>query len=73
MSRRKGLQRGHLCRNIILAGPHGLQRAVQKPVQLPAKAFRALASVLLDNRGGCIPEPMTDDGLEALCRKAAPL
>ena len=38
-----------------------------------AQAFRALASVLLDNRGGCIPEPMTDDGLEALCRKAAPL
>ncbi|KGF52210.1 hypothetical protein HMPREF9460_04093, partial [Flavonifractor plautii 1_3_50AFAA] len=31
------------------------------------------ASVLLDNRSGCIPEPMTDDGLEALCRKAAPL
>ena len=39
----------------------------------PAQAFRALASVLLDNRGGCIPEPMSDDGLEALCRKAAPL
>ena len=38
-----------------------------------AVAFRALASVLLDNRGGCIPEPMSDDGLESLCRKAAPL
>ena len=43
------------------------------PDSAPAQAFRALASVLLDNRGGCIPEPMTDDGLEALCRKAAPL
>lgn len=43
------------------------------PESGPAQAFRALASVLLDNRGGCIPEPMTDDGLEALCRKAAPL
>ena len=43
------------------------------PDSAPAQAFRALASVLLDNRSGCIPEPMTDDGLEALCRKAAPL
>ena len=43
------------------------------PDSAPAQAFRALASVLLDNRGGCIPEPMSDDGLEALCRKAAPL
>ena len=43
------------------------------PESGPAQAFRALASVLLDNRGGCIPEPMSDDGLEALCRKAAPL
>lgn len=43
------------------------------PKSEPAQAFRALASVLLDNRGGCIPEPMSDDGLEALCRKAAPL
>ena len=41
------------------------------PESGPAQAFRALASVLLDNRSGCIPEPMTDDGLEALCRKAA--
>ena len=50
MSRRKGLQSGHLCRNIILAGPHGLQRAVQKPVQLPAKAFRALADDVAGNK-----------------------
>ncbi|MFR3922966.1 MAG: nitrogenase iron protein, partial [Dysosmobacter welbionis] len=40
------------------------------PDSAPARAFRALASVLLDNRGSCIPEPMTDDRLEALCRKA---
>ena len=42
------------------------------PDSAPAQAFRALASVLLDNRGGC-NRTMSDDGLEALCRKAAPL
>ena len=40
------------------------------PESTPAQAFRALASALLGHCRGCIPEPMTDDALEMLCRKA---
>lgn len=40
------------------------------PESEPAQAFFALASVLLNHSGGCIPKPMTDDQLEMLCQRA---
>ena len=43
------------------------------PESEPAQAFRILASALLEHSIGCIPAPMTDDDLEALCRKEAQL